>query len=98
MDAMPEAGLADRRVADERIVGPLGAEGGGRSVAGQELDVVTQREQLLANGVDQGGVVAAGEVGAADGAVKQHVADHGEALLRMHIDHVTRSSASPWSA
>ncbi len=49
-------------------------------MAGHEGDVVAQREQLLADTGDQLGVVAPGEIGAADGALEQHVAHPGDFL------------------
>ena len=50
-----------------------------RAVAGDEGDVVAEREQLVADAGDQVVVIAHREIGPADRALEQHVADHGEA-------------------
>ena len=54
---------------------PLRAERRRRPVSRQEPDVVAQREQAAADGVDQRRVIAAGEVRPADRALEQHVPD-----------------------
>ena len=43
-------------------------------------DFVTQRQQGLGDRLDQRAVIATGEVGAADAAGKEHIADPGEPL------------------
>src|SRR5512138_542512 len=62
-------------IRDEGIGDALLAEGRHRPVAADERDVVAERPQLVADGVDQGVVAAAREIGAADRAGEQHVAD-----------------------
>ena len=58
-----------RRSSPKRPPGPVAAD---------EADVVAERQQLFLDRGDQRGVVAARQVGAADRAAKQHVADMGE--------------------
>ncbi len=53
------------------------AEGAFRAVAGDEAGGVAQWPEALADAGQQGGVGAAGEVGASDAAGKEHVADEG---------------------
>jgi peptidoglycan/LPS O-acetylase OafA/YrhL len=67
------------RFAHERVAAPLVADAGVGAMAADEGDVVAQRQQLAANAGEQRRLVAIGEVGAADRAVEQRVAHHGEA-------------------
>ena len=55
---------------------------------GQQGDVVTQRPDAPANGIQQCLVVTTGKISAADGALKDHVADNGYAILLVHKDHM----------
>jgi hypothetical protein len=61
-----------------------------------EGDVVAEREEALADRGEQLRVVAAREVGAADRAREQHVADEGEARGRVHEHDVARRVAGQW--
>ena len=61
----------------------------GRAVAAEELHVVGQRHELVADGAEQRLGVAVGlEIGAADRALEQHVADKGEAAVVVDEDDV----------
>ena len=60
--------------ADKRVVPFFVADGGGAAVAGNDQRVVRQRVEFAADVVEQGLVVAARKVGAADAFVKQYVA------------------------
>lgn len=60
---------------------------------GREGDVVTQRQQLVLDGVDQVGVVALREIGAANAAGEQHIAHEGVARGGLEQDDVTRRVA-----
>src|SRR5436190_22040603 len=74
----------------KRIALAFLADGAHGAVAADEDEVVAERQELGLDGVDQGGVVAVGEVGAADGAAKQHVADEREALRGIDQHHRAR--------
>src|SRR5215468_7252649 len=50
-------------------------------MAADEADVVTERQELCLDRTDQLGVAAAGQIGAADRAGEQDVADMGETQL-----------------
>ncbi len=56
----------------------------------QQGDVVPQRPDASANGVQQCLVIATGKIGAADGTLKNHVSDDGYAILFVHEDHMPR--------
>src|SRR5690606_28142724 len=73
------AGVRSAVVADERIGPALLAEGRTGAVTADEADVVAEREQLFADRPNEGVVVAAGQVGAADRTTEQDVADECEA-------------------
>src|SRR6516164_11776104 len=66
---------------DEGIGPPFMADGRSRTVAADEADIVAERQQLFGDRPDQGLVIAAGQIGAADRAVEQDIADMGEAHL-----------------
>ena len=80
-------------LADKRIVAAFVADVRPRAVAGDELDIVAERPEALADGADQGGVVAAREVGAADRALEQHVADDRQMRGRVMEDSSLRRLA-----
>src|SRR5580700_3274816 len=75
--------LISGRSFQERIARPLAADGARRPVAADEAHVVAERDQLVFDRSDERRMVAARQVAAADRAGKQHVADDGEALLRV---------------
>src|SRR3990172_7804310 len=79
----------ERAIGHERIRLALLAEGGGRAVARNEGHVAAQRPELRGDGTDQRVVVAARNIGAADGALEQHVADDREPVVFAVEDHVT---------
>lgn len=56
----------------------LGAEGGHGSVAGNEAHIIAEGKQLFTDGMHQRVEVSLGKIGAADRALKQHVAHHGD--------------------
>jgi len=62
-------------------------------VSRDEGDVIAQRPQLGGDRRQQGLMIAAQEVGAPDRALKQHVADLGEAGLAVEEDHMARRVA-----
>ena len=78
LSALPPAPV-QHVVRDEGIVLAFLAESGHRPVARNERDVVPERPELLRDRRDQRRMVAAGEIGAADRALEQHVADDREA-------------------
>ena len=61
---------------------PLVADGSGFSVAGVHDSVVGEGQELFADAPEQGGVIAAGEVGCADAFAEKDVAADEEALVR----------------
>ena len=69
----------ERAVADVRIAASFLAEARHRSVTGHETDIVAERPELGGDRFDQRRVIAAREIGAADRALEQHVADQREA-------------------
>ena len=75
-------------VANEGVVAPLLAEGRHRPVARDETDIITERPELVADRTDQRGVIAARQVGTADRALKQHIANHRQSRWRMEKHHV----------
>src|SRR5690606_21803338 len=78
----------DRRVADEGIALTLAAEGAGGAVTRHERHLVAQWPELAGDRVEQVLVVAHREVGAADRAGEQHVADESEASRTVEEHHV----------
>lgn len=58
-------------------------------MTGYEAHIVAERKQIVANGMNQRFVIAAGKVGAADRALKQYVADHCQTRTAMKKHHVT---------
>ena len=64
--------------AHERIAAPLVADGGVRAMTADEGHVVAKRQKFASDAVEQGGLVAVRKIGAADRAVEQRVAHHGE--------------------
>ena len=62
-------------------------------MAADEADIVAERQQLVLDRLDQGGVIAAGNVASADRALEQHVAHMGEALLRVEEGDAARRMA-----
>ncbi len=55
-------------------------------MAADEPDFIAQREDLVADRFQKLLVIAAGQIGSADRAVEQHVAEMGKALLPVDID------------
>jgi len=80
-------------MAQERVAAALLAEGGFRTMAGDEDRVVAHGPQPLSDGVHQLRMVAAGKVGAADGAGEEHVAHQGQLARAVEEDHVARGVA-----
>lgn len=58
-----------------------------------ETYVVAQGQQLGEDAADELTVIAAGKIGAPDGAGKEHVAHEGEPLVGREVDHVPRRVA-----
>src|SRR5581483_12071263 len=77
----------------KRIRQPLLTKTRAGAVAADEADIVAERQQLVLDRRDQRGVAAAWQVGAADRAIEQHVADMGKAHLPVEIDHAARRMA-----
>lgn len=71
-----------------RVGATLLADSATRSVAANEADVVTEWKDLVADGIEELLMIAARQVGAADRAVEQHVADMGKILRAIEIDDV----------
>ena len=69
------------------------AEGGEGAVAGDEGGILAQGPELFTDGADQGVVIAPWQVGAADGALKQHITDDGQLILGAVKDDVVRRVA-----
>src|ERR1700690_2675519 len=65
----------ERQIAHIRVCFSLPAEGRHLAVAGDEMHVVTERPKASGNRIDQLLMIAPRQVGAADGARKQHVPD-----------------------
>ena len=63
-----------------RIVFAFFAQTAGAAVAGEKCYIVAQWQNLLLDGADQMPMVAAAQIGAADGAFEQHIAHEGKAL------------------
>ena len=59
-------------------------EGAFGAVAGHKVHIITQGQQDLLNGMDQGGVTALRKVTAAHAAIKEHVTYKCQSLLFMH--------------
>lgn len=83
-----EVGRSGSAALQEGVVATLFAEGAFRAVARGEGHVVAQWQQLGLDRVDQVGVVALREVGAADAAGKQHIAHEGMAGAFVEEHHV----------
>src|SRR6187401_1095427 len=82
-------GLLPRRGAfaallQESVTFSLGADGRGGPMAGQDRHVVAERQQLRLDAGDEFIVAAIRKVGAADGALKQRVADQRKTCRRIH--------------
>src|SRR3546814_5929575 len=75
-------------LADEGVRPALLAEARGAAMARHEDDVVAEGPELLADRAQQRRMVAARQVGPADRAAEQHVADEGEAVRGVEEDHV----------
>jgi hydroxyacylglutathione hydrolase len=67
------------RIGKSRYYGANARRRNTGAVAADEADIVAQRQQFIDDRLDQGGVVAAGNVAAPDRAVEQHVANVGNA-------------------
>src|SRR5665647_3114896 len=67
--------LTPPRFLKKRVILPFLGHGGHRTVAGVHGIVISQRKYLGSHAIDQGVIVPAGEVGAADGPGKEGVAD-----------------------
>ena len=67
----------------ERIGRSFPADGAGRPMSADDRDVVPQRQELVADRLQQLPVIPSGKVAAADGTREQHVAYDGQALVRI---------------
>ncbi len=72
--------LSPDRLGQIGVAHLLATEGRAGAVARDKDDFVTQRQQGLGDRLDQSGVIPTGEVGTADAAGKQHIANPGEPL------------------
>ena len=68
-------------------------QGALRPVARREGHIITQGQQPMMDGVDQGLVVTTREIGPANAAGKQHITHKGVARARVKKDHVARRMA-----
>lgn len=68
----------------ERIKFPFVPDGSGAPVPGMHREGIRERPQLFADAAEQGGMVAAREIGAADAFVEQYIAGNYKLLLRAH--------------
>src|SRR6476661_1984089 len=68
-----------RLAGEERVGHPLLPEARAGAMAADEADVVAERQQLVLDRTDQCGVAASRQVGTADRAVEQDIADMREA-------------------
>jgi hypothetical protein len=75
---------------EERIGPPLLADAGAGTVPTDEADIVAEGQQLVGDGLDQGGVTATGDVAAADRAIEEHVANMGETDLLVEENDAAR--------
>src|SRR4051812_19481797 len=89
----PRHAAASHRPVDERIADPFMPDARAGTMAADETDVVAERRQFFGDRPDQRGVAAAGQVGAADRAVEQYVADMGEAHFLVEEHHAARRMA-----
>src|SRR5262249_40434967 len=78
---------------EEGIGLTLLADGAHGTVAADEDEVVAERDELRLDGLNEGGVIPIGEVGAPDGASEQHVANEGKALRSVNEHHRARRVA-----
>ena len=78
---------------EERIAPPLVADAACRAVAAEKADIVAQRQNLVADRGEQRLMVAAGQIGAADRAVEENVAEDRKARLAMNEDYMARRMA-----
>ena len=62
-------------------------------MAGNELDIIAERPELLMDRVDQRLVIAARKIGAADRAGEEHIADQGQFRRGMEKHHMPRRMA-----
>src|SRR5204863_5378907 len=88
-----DGSVVEQQIGDEGVGLALPAEGRGLAVARHELDVVAEWPESLADGREKLLVVAAREVGAADRAAEQHVADEGELRRLVHEHDMARRLA-----
>jgi hypothetical protein len=65
-DVVKSGQVSLHRAGEERIGQALLTDGGAGTVAADEADVVAERQQLVGDRLDQGGMVAVGDVAAAD--------------------------------
>src|SRR5271165_3999466 len=80
----------------QKRIGPaFRANGRTRTVAAQEGELVSERQQLCSDRVDQRVVIAIGEIGPANRALEQHVAHQRES--RRMIDENNMSRRVAWA-
>src|SRR3954468_17940607 len=84
---------ASHRPIDKRIGHALMADAGPRAMTADKTDIVAKRQQFFGDRPDQHFVAGAGQVGTADRAVEQHVADMGEAQVLVEEHHAARRMA-----
>jgi len=85
--------FGNREHAHERIVGALLAKSALRPVPRYEKDVVTQREELVLNALDERLVVSARKVSASDRTGKEHVAYQRQPIFRLKEDQMAGGMA-----
>src|SRR5262249_1134701 len=78
---------------EEGIGLTLLADGAHGTVAADEDEVVAERDELRLDGLNERGVIPVGEVGAADGAAEEHVANERKAVRRVNEAHRARRVA-----
>ncbi len=87
----PEVGEKQQHCLPQmRIALPFIAQITGAAVAGQECYIVAQGQDLILDGLDQVGVIAAAQIGAADGTFEQHITHEGKALGFVEKHHRSR--------
>src|SRR5882724_6204724 len=90
VQAIPLRRSFSHRSGEKRIGHPLLADARAGTVAADEADIVAERQQLVGDGFDQRGVIAAGKVAASDRAAEKHVADMCKAHFLVEKHHAAR--------
>jgi hypothetical protein len=85
--------LSEAHIRNEWIRSAFVPEGRRGSMSRDEHHVIAQRPQFSTDGIDQGVVIPAREIGAADRTLKQHIAHQRKAYTAMEKDQMARSVA-----